>query len=40
MKKHEIFAIGVWLGFFLILLTIVMYVTGCDSGWIVGGHEL
>jgi len=28
MKKHEIIALGVWVGFLIIALALTLYVTG------------
>tara|TARA_R100000781_G_C4080756_1_gene127631 strand:+ start:3326 stop:3604 length:279 start_codon:yes stop_codon:yes gene_type:complete len=40
MKKSEVVLLGGWLCFLLFILLIITTVTGCKSGWSVGGLDI
>jgi hypothetical protein len=40
MSKNEFTILSVWIIFLVIILCIVTVVTGCDSGWSVGGLDI
>ena len=40
MKKDEVVLLGGWLCFLLFILLIITTVTGCKSGWSVGGLDI